>query len=102
VYAVITTYVRPLEVVDRHRAAHLQWVKEQYAAGRLLVSGRRTPPGGGVLIVRCSSRAELDAVLAEDPFVEAGVIEHAVYEFAPTRAPIAAPEFEAFLDRTAA
>ena len=43
---VSSRYTRPLEEVDRLREAHLGWVGAHVEAGRVLLSGRRTPPDG--------------------------------------------------------
>ena len=49
---VLGTYLAELDEVDANRAAHLEWIDEQVAAGRILVAGRRTPPDGSVIVLR--------------------------------------------------
>jgi uncharacterized protein YciI len=87
----ILTYTVPLAEVDAHRAAHIDWLKEQYAAGTMLASGRQTPPQGGVLLL-AGPRADAEALLAQDPFAVHGVAHYQVVEFAPT---MTAPGLEA-------
>jgi len=41
----ILTYVVPLDQVDAHRPAHIDWLKDCYAQGVMLASGRKNPPG---------------------------------------------------------
>lgn len=89
-FILINRYLKPLDEVDRVLPEHRRFQDEHYARGTFVVSGRLEPRTGGVTLARASSRAEIEAILAEDPFVRAGVTEYDVYEFTPTRH---APEF---------
>ena len=40
-YACISQYLRPPAEIDPHVAAHITWLGEQDAAGRLVASGRQ-------------------------------------------------------------
>lgn len=80
-YIVTLTYTRPLTEVDKHREAHLEWVRHQYESGRFLASGPRIPREGGVILVRDMPRENLDALLAEDPFRQNGVADFTVVAF---------------------
>lgn len=88
---VILSYKAPLETVDAHRPAHIEWLKALYAQGAMLASGRKTPPVGGVLLMR-GERAAVEALLEEDPFKIHGVADYAIHEFTPT---MTAPGLEA-------
>ena len=87
----LLTYVRPLAAVDALMREHVAWLDEQYAAGRFLVSGRRIPRTGGVIVARGDDRAEIEALAATDPFVAAGVATCEVIRF---RASQTAPGLE--------
>ena len=76
-------YVRPLEEVDRHLEAHVAYLKQQYAQGHFLASGRKVPRTGGVILARVGSREALQAVLEQDPFHQNQVAEYEVIEFVP-------------------
>ena len=69
-------------------------VERNYAAGRFIVSGRREPRTGGVILARAASTAEIEAVIAEDPFTSEGVAHYEVIEFLPGTW---ADEFAAFV-----
>ncbi len=77
----LLTYVRPLAAVDALMQEHVAWLEEQYAAGRFLVSGRRIPRTGGVIVARGDDRAEIEALAASDPFVGGGVATCDVIQF---------------------
>ena len=83
-FLVALTYTAPLAQIDALLAGHRAFLAEQYAAGSFLLSGRKEPRDGGLILARAPSRAALDAVLARDPFQVAGVARYEVTEFVPT------------------
>jgi uncharacterized protein YciI len=88
VFVLLLTYVRPLAEVDALMREHVAWLDAQYEAGRFLVSGRRIPRTGGVIVARGDDRAEIEALAATDPFVSGGVATCEVIQFrASQRAP---------------
>lgn len=90
-YIVALTYTRALAEVDALLEAHVAWLKEGYAAGIVVASGRKVPRDGGVILAR-GTRAALDAWLARDPFAVGGVARYDTTEFVPS---MAASGFEA-------
>jgi uncharacterized protein YciI len=93
-FIVLLTYVQPLSAVEAHLQEHRAFLDRHYAAGHFVASGARVPRTGGVILARGLTRAELDEVLAEDPFHRAQVAQYEVIEFAPSKA---APGFEGLL-----
>jgi uncharacterized protein len=84
VFHVLTiTYLQPLDVIDRTRPAHLQWLTDEVAAGRILLAGRVESQDGAVLIAAEMSAAEADAVAASDPYTQAGVVRYDRVSFNP-------------------
>jgi uncharacterized protein YciI len=87
-FVVLLTYTKPLEEVDALMRDHMAWLNEHYAAGRFLVSGRRVPRTGGVIVAHGDDRAEIEALAATDPFVTGGVATTEIIQFrASQRAP---------------
>lgn len=84
-FVLLVEYTRPMEDVDRHLVAHRAHLAAAYDAGNLLCSGRRNPLTGGVILA-VGARAEIDRIVAEDPFVIEGVAAYTVVEFNPNRA----------------
>lgn len=74
-------YVVPLERVDAALEDHVAFLREQYERGLFLISGRKVPRTGGVILARGVSRAELDAILDTDPFRQQGLARYTVTEF---------------------
>ncbi|QWW67203.1 YciI family protein [Rhizobium sp. WYJ-E13] len=77
------TYVKPNEEADRHMEPHMAWVKEGYARGWFLASGRKVPRTGGVILA-VGDRALIETYVASDPFIIHGVAEYDVTEVALT------------------
>jgi uncharacterized protein YciI len=80
-FILLLTYTKPLEEVDALMRKHMAWITAQYAAGRFLVSGRRVPRVGGVILARGEDREEVEALAATDPFVSGGVATVEVIQF---------------------
>jgi uncharacterized protein YciI len=79
------TYVKPNEEADKHMEPHMDWVKEGYAKGWFLASGRKVPRTGGVIFA-VGQRPEIEAYVAADPFTIHGVCEYEITEVAITTA----------------
>lgn len=90
-FIVSLTYKAPLEQVDAHLAAHVDYLKAQYEAGHFIASGRKIPRTGGVILAKMADRAALEAVLAQDPFSIHDLADYDVIEFDPS---MVSPGFE--------
>ncbi len=59
----------------RHRAAHLQRIRAEQEAGRVILAGALgDPPTGGAIVFRDTPVAEIEAFVAADPYLQAGLI----------------------------
>jgi uncharacterized protein YciI len=74
-------YKAALADIDAHMKAHMKFVKKYYASGHFLVSGRKLPRTGGIILAVAASRSEIDAIVGEDPFVERGLADVRITEF---------------------
>ncbi|WP_454789345.1 YciI family protein [Mycolicibacterium lutetiense] len=75
-HVIITTYLQPLDVVDQTRPAHIAWLNEEVAAGRILLGGRQESPTGAVLITGDISEEDVQALIDRDPYTQAGLISY--------------------------
>ena len=82
-FVLLLTYIKPLPEVDALMPRHMAWLKEQYAAGRFVVSGRRIPRTGGVILAR-GQREMIEAMCAADPFVIHKIAKYEITEVAFT------------------
>lgn len=85
-FIVDVLYRKPLSEIDAALPAHVAFLDRHYEAGDFLLSGRKVPRTGGVILARASSREALSGILTEDPFQKAGIAEYVVTEFQPTKA----------------
>lgn len=79
------TYLVPLDQVDAQMAEHVAWLERGYAEGRFAASGRKVPRTGGVILAR-GHRAEVEALVATDPFVAGGLAQAEITEFTASMA----------------
>lgn len=82
-------YKVDLAEIDAQMKAHVAFLNKQYDAGRFLVSGRKIPRDGGVILALGESRQQIEELMREDPFVARGLADVRVIEF---RASQAAPD----------
>src|SRR5438876_4221345 len=74
-------YKAPLAEIDAAMAAHVKFLKKYYAAGNFLVSGRKIPRDGGIIVATGGSREEIESIVREDPFCARGLAEFRIIEF---------------------
>jgi len=74
-------YKAALNEIDAHMAAHMRFLRKYYAAGNFLVSGRKIPRDGGIIIAVGTDREAVEAIVKEDPFVRNGLADFRVIEF---------------------
>lgn len=74
-------YKADLRQIDAHMAAHVRFLKKYYAAGNFLVSGRKIPRDGGIILAVAESRQALEALIKEDPFHQHGLADFRIIEF---------------------
>lgn len=80
------TYKRPLAEVDQFLGEHKQFLKKYYDEGIFLLSGRKNPRNGGIILARAESMSHIEQMIAEDPFHKNGLAEYTIVEFLPTMA----------------
>lgn len=81
-FIVELTYEEPIEKVEALLDEHIAWLKDYYASGDFIASGRKVPRNGGIIFTRSMDRAALNAILAADPFT--AVANYKVTEFVPS------------------
>jgi uncharacterized protein YciI len=74
-------YKAPLSEIDKNMRAHMAFLKKHYDAGTFLMSGRKVPRDGGIIIATGGSRSEIEAIAGQDPFCERGLADFRVIEF---------------------
>jgi uncharacterized protein YciI len=80
-FVIELTYKAGLAEIDASMAAHVKFLKKYYAAGNFLISGRKIPRDGGIILAVGESRQHIDVIIREDPFYERGLADFRVIEF---------------------
>jgi len=80
-FVVELIYKARLTDIDAHMRAHVAFLKKYYAAGNFLVSGRKVPRDGGIIIAVADSRDEIEAIVRQDPFCARGLADFRIIEF---------------------
>ena len=89
-------YKTDLAKIDAHMKAHVAFLNKYYAAGNFLLSGRKIPRDGGVILAVGESKARIEAIVEEDPFVSRGLADFRVIEF---RASQHAPDIQQRIEK---
>ncbi len=80
-FIVELTYKADLETIDAAMRAHMGFLKKHYASGHFVLSGRKIPRDGGIILALGESREAIEAIVKEDPFVSRGLADFRVIEF---------------------
>lgn len=80
-FVIELVYKADLAEIDAHMAAHVAFLKKYYAAGNFLVSGRKIPRDGGIILAVGKSREAIEAIIQHDPFVARGLAEVRIIQF---------------------
>jgi uncharacterized protein YciI len=80
-FVIELTYKADLQKIDAHMAAHVRFLKKYYASGNFLVSGRKIPRDGGIILAVAQRRQDIEAIIQEDPFYAHGLADFRIIEF---------------------
>ena len=80
-FVIELTYKADLAEIDAHMAAHVVFLKKHYASGNFLVSGRKIPRDGGIIMAVGISRRQIETIIEEDPFYQHGLADFRIIEF---------------------
>ena len=95
-FVIELTYKAPLADIDASMRAHVKFLDKYYASGNFLVSGRKIPRDGGIILAVGDSRERMEAIAHEDPFYVRGLADVRVIEF---RASQRADDIQKLIDR---
>lgn len=76
IHVLKSTYLQPPDIIEQTRPAHLEFLTEEIAAGRLLLAGRQESGSGGVLVTGDISTEDAQDIVARDPYTRAGVANY--------------------------
>ena len=74
-------YEKSLKAIDAHMGEHMQFLNKHYAAGSFIMSGRKVPRTGGIIIAKCKTKKTLEKIMKQDPFYKQGLATFSIIEF---------------------
>jgi uncharacterized protein YciI len=80
-FVIELTYKADLSEIDAHMKAHMAFINKHYADGTFVLSGRKVPREGGIILATGKSREQLESLMREDPFCSHGLADVRVIEF---------------------
>ena len=80
-FVIELVYTAPLTEIDAHMPAHMKFLRKYYASGNFLISGRKIPRDGGIILAVGENREAIERIAREDPFCTRGLAEFRVVEF---------------------
>jgi uncharacterized protein YciI len=80
-FVIELSYKVDLAEIDSHMAAHVAFLNKHYASGTFLISGRKIPRDGGIIIAVGKSKERIQAIIEEDPFHRHGLADFRIIEF---------------------
>jgi uncharacterized protein YciI len=80
-FVIELTYKVTLEEIDAAMKPHMAFLKKHYAAGDFVVSGRKLPRDGGIILATGEDREAVEAIVKADPFVSRGLADYRIIEF---------------------
>ena len=84
-FIIILRYIKSLEIIDKNRADHMEFLDQYYEKNIFIVSGRKTTNDGGVIIASAESKNNLEEIIKLDPFYKQNLAEYTIHEFTPSK-----------------
>lgn len=85
-FIILLNYTKPMAAVEAAIPAHIEYLDCYYQLDKFVLSGRKRPRTGGVILCHASNKDEVWEIIKEDPFFIEKVADYEVLEFQPTKA----------------
>lgn len=80
-FVINLNYIVPLEKLDEYMTAHVKFLQVCYKNDIFITSGRKVPRTGGIILAHGKSKAEIEQIMNEDPFIKNKLAEYTITEF---------------------
>lgn len=84
-YVVLLTFGDKKGDAGQYMRGHKDWLQRGFDDGVFLMAGSLQPNRGGAIIAHNIVQSDLEARVADDPFVAANVVDAQILEIAPSR-----------------
>ncbi|MGI8952036.1 MAG: YciI family protein [Chitinophagaceae bacterium] len=80
-FVIELSYKVALEQVDAYMKKHVLFLNKYYNKGNFIVSGRKIPRTGGIIIAVGNDKKFIEKIIKEDPFHKNKLAEYNIIEF---------------------
>jgi uncharacterized protein YciI len=84
-FVIELVYKAELDKIDAAMNPHMAYLKKYYDSGHFVLSGRKIPRDGGVILAVGENREHVERIAREDPFHQRGLADFRVIEFRPSQ-----------------
>jgi uncharacterized protein YciI len=84
-YIISLTYKTTIDEVEKHIEEHINFLEKYYALDKFVLSGRKNPRTGGIILANNISDIEVQEIIKEDPFYKNQIADYEITEFTPTK-----------------
>ena len=84
-FIISLNYIKAISEIEVHIDAHNDFLDKHYADKKFLMSGRKNPRTGGIIIAQNATIEEIREIIKEDSFHQYQVAEYEITEFLPTK-----------------
>lgn len=84
-FVVLLTFSAQKDQAGKHMQGHKDWLQRGFDDGVFLAAGGLAANRGGAILAHNTTRTDLEARTALDPFVTAQVVNAEFIEFTPSR-----------------
>ena len=79
------TYKKSGEEADKYLQEHMQFLEKYYKSNNFLLSGRKNPRTGGIILCKFESIDKVNLAIKDDPFYTHDIANFDVIEFEQNR-----------------
>lgn len=80
-FVIDLNYIAPLESIDAHMNEHMKFLRKHYKENIFVMSGRKIPRTGGMILAMAKSKEEIERIISDDPFIKHKLAEFTIKEF---------------------
>ncbi len=80
-FIIDVNYIKPLKSIDSIMKEHMRFLNTFYASGIFIMSGRKIPRTGGIIIAKGKAKKTIEKIMRQDPFYINGLAEFTIIEF---------------------
>jgi len=84
-FCVLLKFADEKDKAPQFMEGHMKWLKKGLDDGVFLLAGSLQPNAGGALLCHNASRAEIETIVNQDPFVVEGIVTPEILEITPSK-----------------